>query len=133
LSVAEKVLEELRRREDLREAFAEELLPILVKNRKLRILITTSLLREIATKDDLKDLENRLRKDIDGLRKDIDNTRKGLRDEINNIRRMVLDLSQRVSRLEGMMGLFIKLFIAFNVPILIGIIGILLKMIFTTP
>lgn len=133
MSVAEKVLEELRRREDLREAFAEELLPILVKNRKLRILITTSLLREIATKDDLKDLENRLRKDIDGLRKDIDNTRKGLRDEINNIRRMVLDLSQRVSRLEGMMGLFIKLFIAFNVPILIGIIGILLKMIFTTP
>ena len=133
MSIAEKVLEELRRREDLREAFAEELLPILVKNRKLRILITTSLLREIATKDDLKDLENRLRKDIDGLRKDIDNTRKGLRDEINNIRRMVLDLSQRVSRLEGMMGLFIKLFIAFNVPILIGIIGILLKMIFTTP
>ncbi len=133
MSVAEKVLEELRRREDLREAFAEELLPILVKNRKLRILITTSLLREIATKDDLKDLENRLRKDIDGLRKDIDNTRKGLRDEINNIKGMVLDLSQRVSRLERMMSLFIKLFIAFNVPILIGIIGILLKMIFTTP
>jgi len=38
-------------------------------------------------------------------------------------------LENRVSKLEGEISLFIKLFIAFNVPILVGIIGILLKMV----
>ena len=39
----------------------------------------------------------------------------------------ISDLDGRVDRLEGQMSLLIKLFIAFNIPILVGIIGILLK------
>ena len=39
-------------------------------------------------------------------------------------------MKQRVARIEGQLDLFIKLFIVFNLPILLGIIGILLKMIF---
>jgi len=35
-----------------------------------------------------------------------------------------------IGRLEGRMSLFVKLFIAFNLPILLGIIGMLLKLVF---
>jgi len=43
------------------------------------------------------------------------------------IEQRISSLEQRVSRVEGQLSLFIKMFIAFNVPILVGIIGILLK------
>ena len=50
LSIAEKLLEELRAREDLRRALAEELLPEIVRNRRLRTIIVASISREVATK-----------------------------------------------------------------------------------
>jgi len=126
LSIAEKLIEELKQRDDLRETLAEELLPVLVKNRRLRFLIATSILREVATKEDIKDVENRLMQEIRGVEDKLGKEIDGLRKEIN-------ELSQRVSRLEGMMSLFIKLFVAFNLPILLGVIGILLKMVFASP
>ena len=126
MSIAEKLIEELKQRDDLRETLAEELLPVLVKNRRLRFLIATSILREVATKEDIKDVENRLMQEIRGVEDKLGKEIDGLRKEIN-------ELSQRVSRLEGMMSLFIKLFVAFNLPILLGVIGILLKMVFASP
>ena len=52
-----------------------------------------------------------------------------LRDYIHTRLESRIDgLEQRIARLEGMVSLFIKLFIAFNVPLLIAVIGILLKM-----
>lgn len=68
----------------------------------------------------MKNVRSEFRREINSLREDV-----------NNLRSIVVNLSERVSRLEGSMSLFVKLFIIFNVPILIGIIGILLKMIFT--
>ncbi len=109
MSIAEKLLEELRSKEDLKKALAEELLPALASDRELRLLMITSILRDVATKEDLRDLEDRLRREIDGLRREVN------------------DLAQRVLRLEGSIGLLVRLFIAFNVPMLIGIIEILLK------
>ncbi len=126
LSIAEKLIEELKQRDDLREALTEELLSVLVKNRRLRLLIATSILREVATKEDIKEVENRLMQEIKGVE---DKLRKG----IDDLRKEINGLGQRVSRLEGMMSLIVKLFIAFNLPILLGIIGILLKMVFASP
>ena len=101
MSVGRELLKELRENEDLRNELALELMPVLFKNRRLRLTVLTSLYRDIATKDDMREL----------------------RDRINL-------LGQRVARIEGQLNLFIKLFIVFNLPILLGIIGILLKMIF---
>jgi len=112
MSVAEKLLEELRKRKDLREALALELIPVFFENRELRLTVLTSLYRDIATKEDIKEL------------------RKNIGDEINSLRDEINLLKQRVARIEGQLDLFIKLFIVFNLPILLGIIGILLKMIF---
>ncbi len=39
-------------------------------------------------------------------------------------------LEERVTRVEGGLNLLVKMFIAFNVPLLIAVIGILPKMIF---
>ena len=39
----------------------------------------------------------------------------------------VSSMEQRVARMEGQLSLLVKVFIAFNLPILIGIIGMLLR------
>ncbi len=93
-------------------------------------MIATSVLKE-AAKDDLRDLEGRVGKDIDGLRQEIMGIRKEIREVELGLRREISDLSQRVSRLEGSMSLFVKLFIVFSVPIPVGIMRIPLKMIFS--
>jgi hypothetical protein len=36
-------------------------------------------------------------------------------------------LGEKMARIEGELSLFIKLFIAFNVPLLVGVIGLLLE------
>jgi len=137
LSIAEKLLEELRAREDLRRALAEELLPEIVRNRRLRTIILASISREVATKEDIRELRDYAKRleekmvtkeDLEKLRLEV----RDLRDYIHTRLESRIDgLEQRVARLEGMMSLFIKLFIAFNVPLLIAVIGILLKMIWT--
>ena len=131
MSIAERLFKELREREDLKEALANELLTVIFKNRKLRLSILTALYRDIATKDDLRELRCEIQSEIEELRSQMRSEIRELRSEINELRNSIAKLEQRVVRLEGMMNLSIKLFIAFNVPILIGIIGILLKMIFS--
>jgi hypothetical protein len=42
----------------------------------------------------------------------------------------VNSIEERLAKLEGQMDLFVKPFIAFNLPTLIAVIGILLKMVF---
>ena len=59
MSVAEKLLEELRERKDLREALALELIPVFFENRELRLTVLTSLYRDIATKEDIKELRKK--------------------------------------------------------------------------
>ncbi len=108
MSTARKLLEELRGDEGLRRELAEELLPEVLRSKELRRIILVALYKEIATKEDIESLRN----------------------EIKRIEGRLSMLEQRAARLEGMLGLFVKLFIAFNIPILIGIIGILLKMVF---
>jgi len=80
----------------------KRLAELLVMEPDVRLAIINAVLRDVATKRDIEEL----RKEIGQLR-------------------------ERVAKVEGQLGLLIKLFIAFNLPILIALIGILLKMIFT--
>ncbi len=193
VSLIEKLLEELRSREDLRDALAEELAISIVRSRRVRLAIANAILREVATKQDIAELRNYIDQRIDNLRKEmkeeidklrqemkeeieslrkemkeedealrhemkrgddslrqeieklrkemkesdevlrneIEKLRKEMKEEIDSVRKELNDLGQRVARLETTMNLFVKIFIAFNLPILLGIIGILLRMVYS--
>jgi uncharacterized protein YlxW (UPF0749 family) len=79
---------------------------------------------EAATKRELEKLEERLRNEIQREVRRLEERISALENRVNSI-------EERLARLEGQMSLFVKLFIAFNLPTLIAVIGILLKMIFS--
>ncbi len=126
-SLARQLIEELRSDEELRRELAEELLPEIAKNRRLRLAIIASIYRDLATKEDLEDLKRK----FENLEKRFYELEKRFHDLENRFEHRFDDLDKRLTRVEAQLGLFIKLFIAFNVPILIGIIGILLKMVYS--
>ncbi len=66
-------------------------------------------MRDVATKGDINELRKEIKGEIDGLRK-----------EINY-------LKERTSKIESPVSLLIKVFMAVNVPVLMVIIGLLLK------
>jgi archaellum component FlaC len=185
LSIARQLIEELSGDEEARSMLVEQLITHIVKDRRVRRLMLTAIVRDIATRDDVRreaegvreelkkeientrgelkkeidgvrnelkkevegvrnelkkeieSVKNELRKEIEDVRNELDSTRKELRKEIESVRgelkgeidglrKDILDIRDRVSRLEGQMALFVRLFIAFNVPILVGVIGTLL-------
>jgi septal ring factor EnvC (AmiA/AmiB activator) len=116
MSVERQLLEELRRDEELRRAPAEELLPEALRHRELRRAMLVALSREVATKEDVENLRRATKEDIESLGRAI----KALEERVSS-------LEQMVARVEGQLSLLVKAFIAFNLPTLIGIIGILLR------
>jgi len=116
MSVGRQLLEELRRDEELRRAPAEELLPEALRHRELRRAMLVALSREVATKEDVENLRRATKEDIESLGRAI----KALEERVSS-------LEQRVARVEGQLSLLVKAFIVFNLPTLIGIIGILLR------
>jgi len=71
----------------------------------VRLAIVNAVLAEVAKKGDLEWLEEELE------------------NRINNI-------DVRLARVEGQLSLFVKLFVAFNLHILMAVIGILLRIVF---
>jgi septal ring factor EnvC (AmiA/AmiB activator) len=131
VSIAEKLIEELERDPKIRKRLAE----LMVTDSDVRLAIINAVLADVATKSDLEKLEERLRNDF---RSEIQREAKRLEDKISALENRITALENRVNaieerlaRLEGQMDLFVKLFIAFNVPILIAVIGILLRMVFS--
>ena len=131
MSIAEKLIEELERDPKIRKRLAE----LMVTDSDVRLAIINAVLADVATKSDLEKLEERLRNDF---RSEIQREAKRLEDKISALENRITALENRVNaieerlaRLEGQMDLFVKLFIAFNVPILIAVIGILLRMVFS--
>ena len=106
----------------------KRLAELLVTEPDVRLAIINAILRDVATKSDLKELEERLRNEFITRLSLIENRITSLEQRITGLEHRIVGLEQRVAKLEGQMSLFIKLFIAFNLPILMGIIGILLKM-----
>jgi chromosome segregation ATPase len=150
VSLAEKLLEELKSDEKLREEFLAFVAEGVARNRRARLVMPQGLIREVATKSDVESAKNELRAEIEALRKefraDVDALRKEFRAEIEALRSEVREefrrlearieslearissFEQRVARLEGSVNLFIKLFIAFNLPLLVSVIAALVAL-----
>jgi chromosome segregation ATPase len=151
-SIGEKLIEELEKDPKIRKRLAE----LMVTDSDVRLAIINAVLADVATKSDLEKLEVATRRELENLRAEMKSEMEKLEERLRNdfrseIQREVKRLEDRISalenrisalenrvnsieerlaRLEGQMDLFVKLFIAFNLPTLIAVIGILLKMIF---
>ena len=90
----------------------ERLAELMVTDNDVRLAIINAVLADVATMNDLGRLEERLDKRISALES-----------RVNAI-------EAKLAIIEGQMRLFVKLFIAFNLPTLIAVIGILLMIVF---
>ena len=142
MSIAEKLIEELEKDPKIRRRLAE----LMVTDSDVRLAIINAVLADVATKSDLEKLEAATKRELENLRAEMkaemEKLEERLRSEMGKLeerleRRIsalesrVNSIEERLARLEGQMSLFVKLFIAFNLPILIAVIGILLRMIFS--
>ena len=107
----------------------KKLAELLVIEPDIRLAMINAIIRDMATKDDIKNMATK--DDVERLRIMLNDSIGRLETRINGIEARIGSLEGRVGRLEGQMSLFIKMFIAFNLPILLGIIGILLKLVFS--
>ena len=132
MSLAEKLLEELKSDEKVREEFLSFIAEGVARDRRARLVMLQGLLREVATKSDVESTRNELRAEIEALRKElraeIEALRSEFREEVKSLEARISSLEQRVARLEGSISLFIKLFIAFNLPLLVSVIAALVAL-----
>ena len=89
----------------------------------IRGVILSAVLREVATKEDIEKLREEMNTRFSSMEQRISS----LEQRISSMDQRVSSLEQRMSKIEGQLSLLIRIFIAFNLPILIGIIGILLR------
>ena len=131
MSIAEKLIEELEKDPKIRSRLAE----LMVTDSDVRLAIINAVLADVATKSDLEKLEAATKRELENLRAEMkaemEKLEERLERRISALESRVNSIEERLARLEGQMSLFVKLFIAFNLPILIAVIGILLRMIFS--
>ena len=130
---AERIVELFEKDVSSRKRFAE----LLIVEPDIRLAIINAIIRDVATKEDIEKLRAATKEDIENLRKatkeDIGRLEariNSLETRINGLEARIGGLEAGISRLEGQMSLFVKLFVAFNLPILLGIVGMLLKLVF---
>jgi predicted nucleic acid-binding Zn-ribbon protein len=102
----------------------------MVTDSDVRLAIINAVLADVATKKDLEKLEVATKRELERLEERLERRISALENRISALENRVNSIEERLARLEGQMGLFVKLFIAFNLPILIAVIGILLRMVF---
>jgi polyhydroxyalkanoate synthesis regulator phasin len=105
---------------------------------------------KVATKSDIEALRSATKSDVEALRKeiealraatksdmealrkefksDLESLRKEFKEEMGRLDGRINGLDQRVARLEGSISLFTKLFIAFNLPLLVSVIAALVAL-----
>jgi uncharacterized protein YlxW (UPF0749 family) len=131
VSIGEKLIEELEKDPKIRKRLAE----LMVTDSDVRLAIINAVLADVATKSDLEKMEAATKRELEKLeerlRSEIQREVRRLEERISALENRVNSIEARLARLEGQMNLFVKLFIAFNLPTLIAVIGILLKMIFS--
>ena len=149
MSIAEKLIEELEKDPKIRRRLAE----LMVTDSDVRLAIINAVLADVATKKDLERLEAATKRELEKLEERLKNDfRNEIRREVSRLEERISALERRIetlenrisalenrvnsiearlARLEGQMNLFVRLFIAFNLPILIAVIGILLRMVFS--
>jgi len=93
----------------------------------IRGVILSAVLREVATKEDIEKLRKEIGEEMNTRFSSMEQRISSLEQRISSMDQRVSSLEQRMSKIEGQLSLLIRIFIAFNLPILIGIIGILLR------
>jgi hypothetical protein len=126
VSIGEKLIEELEKDPKIRKRLAE----LMVTDSDVRLAIINAVLADVATKKDLEKLEVATKRELERLEERLERRISALENRISALENRVNSIEERLARLEGQMNLFVKLFIAFNLPILIAVIGILLRMVF---
>jgi hypothetical protein len=82
----------------------------------------------VATKGDIEVLKATTKSDIEALRKEMEALKKELKEDIERVEERINGLDERVAKLEGSISLFTKLFIAFNLPLLVSVIAALVAL-----
>ncbi len=127
MSIAEKLIEELEKDPKIRRRLAE----LMVTDSDVRLAVINAVLADVATKKDLKELEERLRNEMQREVSKLEERISALEKRIEALEVRVNSIEARIAKLEGQMDLFVRLFVAFNLPTLIAVIGILLRMVFS--
>ncbi len=99
----------------------KRLAELLVSEPDVRLAIVNAVLRDVATKQDIEKLREDLRTEF---RSEI----RRLEERIDRLEERVVRLEERVSRLEERVNMLVKITFGFNLPILLAVIGLLLKM-----
>ena len=114
MSTGEKLIEQLEKDPKMRKRLAE----LTVTDSDARLEVINAVLADVATRSDLEKLRREIERGQEVREQDLT-----LENRVNAI-------VARLARLEGQMSLSVKLFIAFNLPTLIAVIGILLRTVF---
>ena len=137
MSIAQKLIEELESDEKVRRRLSRLLASDIALDTEARVAIVNAIIREVATKNDIEALRNATKSDIEALRKefksDIEALRREFREEIGRLDGRISSLEQRVARLEGSINLFMKLFVAFNLPLLVSVVAALVTLLLRAP
>ena len=109
---AQKIVELFEKDVVARKRFAE----LLVTEPDIRLALINAILRDVATKDYVDRKFAELRAELESLR--------------NYVERRFSDIESRLSRVEGQLSILVRTFYAFLIPMMIMLIGIMLKLIF---
>ena len=120
MSVASRLLEELKGDERLEDEVLTFIAERIALKPGLRQILLSALLKEVATKEDIEE-----------LRRYVDDRFSSLEGRFSSLEGRVSSLERGSARIEGQLSLFVKLFVAFSLPTLMGIVGILLRMWFS--
>ncbi|RSN72506.1 MAG: hypothetical protein DSO07_02025 [Thermoproteota archaeon] len=127
MAVTTKLIEEMKKDKELENEFLTFIAERISLRPEIRKMMISAVLREVATKEDMEKLRKEVKDDMDKLRITMKEEMTRLDQRISSLEQRVSSLEQRMSKIEGQLSIMIKMFIAFNVPILVGIIGILLR------
>jgi chromosome segregation ATPase len=130
MSLALKMIEELEENEALRKRFLKMIIPEIPKEPDVTLMLINAILGKVVTKEDLKEEISSVREEMEREVTSLKGEITSLREEIRALDSRISSLEQRVARIEGQMSFFTKIFIAFNLPILLAVIGILLRLAF---
>lgn len=114
----------------------KRLAELLVGEPDVRLAIINAVLRDVATKSDLEKLKEELRSEFRGeinrLEEEISRLRDRimrLEERITRLEERVTGLEERITGLDKRFDMMFKFMLMLNTPILVAVIGILLKMV----
>ncbi|RLG85954.1 MAG: hypothetical protein DRO18_05075 [Thermoprotei archaeon] len=120
---ANQIVELFERDVGARKRLAE----LMVTEPDVRLAIINAILRDVATKRDVEKLEASTKEAIERLRQELKEEIGKLRQDVDGLKVKMNDLDVRIGRVESSLSLLVKVFFAINAPILLGMIGLLLK------